>query len=127
MTSPPQGIAAMQSHQKATAVTNSVTNAPAHNCIANAVIAQQRAHDAMMIARELKSDVRRRNMKMQRMFISDRFMGHQDSERSQPAKAIQKTFVPDISSTQLELSKDMDIVSLSMAWIADVFHLGNDY
>jgi hypothetical protein len=86
----------------------------------NASLAAQRAHDAMMLARSMQFDIRSSNAKLQKFKKSVENQG-----TPQPPSATQRTTSCKENHTflNLDIKRENDLMSMPMAWIADVFLL----
>lgn len=90
--------------------------------LANALLAQQRAQDAMMIARAMQNDVRHQNLNLQRNTskYSNTKTVAETGERFMNTN--EDVFIDRFSAQQIPL-KDADLISISMSWLADVFNV----
>ena len=87
----------------------------------NVRLAAQRAHDAVMLARSMRADIRSNNAKLQRSGQGSRPNeitphAHSKSSVTQPIKCTEQYPGPQL----LDILKDQEIMAVPMAWISNV-------
>ena len=80
----------------------------------NARLAEQRAKDAMLVARSMQAEIRSHHGR-----IAKGKVAHQPLE--EPATLTNISSKTTTSTTVLDVLKEQEIVTMSMAWITDIF------
>ena len=87
--------------------------------LTSARIAEQRAVDAMMLARAMQIDIRNRNMKAQGVVLENSKKFVCEEIENLTKQVVDKSH----SAQSQESSQGNDLVSISMAWLSDVFKI----
>jgi hypothetical protein len=95
--------------------------------LVNVRLAEQRAHDAMMLARSLRADIRSNNAKQQ---SSGRFMKNDGPPKTKTILHPSDTRLVTKTETRegplldyFEILKNQSIMTVPVAWVTEVFHL----
>ena len=91
----------------------------------NVRLAAQRAHDAMMLARSMRADIRSSNAKMQRLGVKNESttLSKHDQLLAAAEPNCPNTRTEQHVDPLLDIMKDQDIIAVPMAWISSVFLL----
>jgi hypothetical protein len=101
----------VETNQGAPATLDRATNT---EYLANARLAEQRAKNAMLVARSMQAEIRDHHGRLAQGTVS-----HQ--AHAKPAAAINMSSKATAPASFLDVLKEQEIVTMSMAWITDIF------